>query len=187
MGVNSTTPSDPAGRSRYLLASRDKIVVAAALELLQKVSKASFTSPAQLASVARGLHVLGRLPSTSEPLGDLTITLTGPRRQFGEHSIWHYWAVHIEEYLIEITTGGGFYRDATGSDSFSCLQWSAQPGEQTDYDDYTLQHWIVDDAQPFPHEVAGLDLNEGGFRLEVIDDANPLLSDGTGEPEVSAG
>jgi hypothetical protein len=63
----------------------------------------------------------------------------------------------------EVRAGGYFYRQITGGDSFTCMQWTAEPGQESDYSDYLGNLGIVDDAQPFDHEVEGIDLSQAGY------------------------
>ena len=142
---------------RYCLTGRDRAVVATAIQLLEMILRAPFITPAETVSVAKVLHVLKRLPERSAEI-TVSISLSGPERVFGEHRIYHFWQVNIVDDQIEISSGGHFYRKSTGGDSFTCLQWNAEPGLEADYGDYLAQHKIVDDAQPFDQEIDALDL-----------------------------
>jgi hypothetical protein len=161
-------------KEQYILNDRDRQLVASAIVLLQKISHAPSVKPSQLVSVGKALHVLTILPDTTEDI-TLTMDLSGPRRWYGDHEIWHYWQVSIEPNYIEISSGGCFYRQSTGSDTFTCMQWSAQPGLRAEYNDYLNSLWMVDDAQPFEPEVKQIDLSQPGYAIEVIDEDNSLL------------
>ena len=52
----------PESSDLYQLSEVDDVTVAAAIQLLKKIVPASFTRPAEVASVAKVLHVLQRLP-----------------------------------------------------------------------------------------------------------------------------
>jgi hypothetical protein len=65
--------------------------------------------------------------------------------------------------VLRLRAGGYFYRQITGGDSFTCMQWTAEPGQESDYSDYLGNLGIVDDAQPFDHEVEGIDLSQAGY------------------------
>jgi hypothetical protein len=175
----SESVDEPETSETYLLRGRDRSVVAAAIQLLEKVVRASFTRPAELVSVAKALHLLKRLPQVTDGEVALRVSLNGPRRWFGEREIWHWWNVEINSLLIEIYSGGHFYRQSTGGDSFTCFQWDAEPGEEPNYANYLDQLHMVDDARPFHLEVAALDLGEPGFSLEVEDQDNPFLEEMT--------
>ena len=174
---------EPEIPDRYGWSNRDQSVVATAIQLLGKILRAPFTTPAQMASVAKLLHVLHRLPQRSVNM-TLSIDLCGPRRRFGEHEIYHFWQMNVVDDEIEISSGGHFYRESTGGDTFTCMQWNAAPGFEPDYGDYLSGLQIVDDAQPYDQEVAALDLAQPGYKLDVSDDDNPLLTeDGDAEEE----
>ena len=168
----------------YCLSERDRAVVAVAIELLEKVTRAPFTRPAEMVSVAKALHLLKRVTRVTDAEMALRIHLKGPTRLFGEHEINHWWKVEINSPLIQIYSGGHFYRESTGGDSFTSFQWSAEPGEEPEYSNYLETLRIVDDAQPFYLEVAGLDLNEPGFALEVEDQDNPFLEEMTASDDI---
>lgn len=161
----------------YCLSAPDDAVIAAAVELLQKITRAPFTRPAELASVAKALHALSLVPRVTRSAVDVRIELRGPTRRYGENEIRHWWTVGVLGERIEVESGGYFYRKSTGGDSFTCLQWAAEPGMETEYSDYLPQLKLVNDAQPLPQEVARLDLDAGEFVLEVQDTDNPLLEE----------
>jgi len=160
----------------YCLNSRDQTVVTTAIQLLEKILHADFVTPAEIVSVAKVLHVLKRLPQRSTEL-TVAISLSGPTRQFGEHRIYHFWQVNVFDSEVEISSGGHFYRKSTGGDTFTCMNWSGQPGVEADYGDFLAQHKIVDDAQPYDQEIAAVDLTQAGYTLSVTDDENPLLEE----------
>ena len=171
----------------YCLNSRDQSVIANAIQLVEKILRADFITAAEIVSVAKVLHVLKRLPQRSTEL-TVTISLSGPTRQFGEHRIYHFWQVNVFDSEVEISSGGHFYRKSTGGDTFTCMHWSAQPGFEADYGDYLEQHKIVDDAQPFDQEIATMDLSQAGYTLSVTDDDNPLLEEiGESDQEKQSG
>jgi hypothetical protein len=161
----------------YIVSTSDKAITDAAIQMLNKIARAPFTRPAQLVTVAKALHVLSKIPQVAQAEISVHVSLDGPRRWFGEHEIWHWWTIDIENQFLQIEAGGHFYRESTGGDSFTSLIWNIRPGEQATYLDYLDQLQIVDDAQPFPQEVAGLDLTGPGFSLEVVDEDNPLLEE----------
>lgn len=181
--MNEDNSSESADESEtletYLLPGRDRSLVAAAIDLLEKIARASLTCPAELVSVAKALHLLKRLPQVSDAEVTLSIQLKGPSRRFGEHEISHFWNVETNSPLIQIYSGGYFYRPSTGGDSFTSFRWNALPGEEPEYSNYLDQLQIVDDARPFHLEVAAIDLNESGFALEVEDEGNPFLEEMT--------
>ncbi len=150
----------------YILEDRDWEIINAAKQLLWKMARCSFIRPKQLEAVAVVLNVLECLPKVSEPV-TVSADMVGPRRWFGEHEIYHYWTVRIEDSLIEINAGGHFYRQSTGGDSFTSLQWSASPGSESDYGDYLHTLQIVDDAMPFPQEIERINLVDPGYKISV--------------------
>ena len=158
---------------RYLLTTRDRDIVAAAIGLLWKMIRSELLSAAQVRYVARALETLEGIPETSDD-ADILIELVGPRRRFGEHEIYHYWKVQVEGDLIEIGSGGCFSRPSTGSDSFTCMSWSASPGLEAHFDNYLGHLSLVDDAQPFEVEVAQLDLSGAGYRVSIEVDGEDI-------------
>lgn len=164
----------------YELNSADLTVVKAAIQLLEKIVRAPFVTPAKTVSVSKALHVLKRLPSPSSEM-TVSVTLTGPRRLFHgqgeEHEIYHWWEVEIEGTLITVSSRGHFYRQSTGGDAFIAMQWNAAPGCETDHGIYLDTLRIVDDAQPFHREVEQIDLSKPGYSISVSDDDNPLLEE----------
>lgn len=164
----------------YELGSTDLMVIKAAIQLLEKILRASIVTPAKVASLSKALHVLKRLPNTSSEM-NVSISLTGPRRTFHgqgeEHEIYHWWDIEIEGRMISICSAGHFYRQSTGGDTFIAMRWNASPGYETDHGDYLHQLRLVDNAQPFEHEVTQIDLSEPGYKLTVTDDDNPLLEE----------
>jgi len=169
-------------KENYILNDKDKIVINSAIGMLQKIISAPFVKPSQLVSIYKVLHVLTKLPETTEDV-DVVIDLCGPKRRFGKHEIFHYWKIEIEPNYISISSGGSFYRPSTGGDSFTCLHWTAQPECEADYNDYLDSLSIVDDAQPFDVEVEQMDLSQPGYSLDIFDDDNPLLDDDTTNEE----
>lgn len=175
-------------RSAYCLGEKDRQVIAAAKDLLWKLARGPLIRPAQLEIVARVLRILERMPRTGEET-DLRIELCGPRRQYGEHEIWHWWEIGMEEDEVFVRSGGHFYRESTGGDTFTCMRWSALPACDCEYDDYLPLLTIVDDAQPFEAEVAEIDLTAPGYAVTVYLEGEAVAGedegDSTGELEDS--
>ena len=185
--IPQTDPIEPsAGQNQepevYVLSAGDQTIIEAAIQLLKKLVNAPFTQRAELFSVAKALQVLAALPIPAALDVPLEIRLSGPRRWFGEHEIWHWLSVNIDEQSIQISSGGHFYRKSSGGDNFTCIEWHARPGSEPDCSVFLDRLQIVDDAKPLPEEVATLDLSEPGFTLQVSDEGNPLLLEPDGEP-----
>ena len=143
---------------------------------------APFVKPSQLVSISKALHVFSTLPDITKDI-NVTIDLDGPRRRYGDHEIWRWWQVCIEPNYVEVTSGGCFYQESTGGDTFTCIQWSARPGYQAEYSDYLHTLWMVDDAQPFEPELEQMDLFQPGYTIDVNDEDNPLLCDEESNPD----
>lgn len=152
----------------YLLTSRDQKVVSAAIMLLEKICKSSLVSPPKIKAISKALNMLKSLPSKTQDI-NVSISLVGPRRWFGGHEIYHWWDVKVEDQFIHISSGGHFYRESTGGDTFSCMDWNAEPGINPNYNDYLSSLRIVDDAKPFENEVESIDLASGVYQLTVED------------------
>ena len=157
---------DDVSEEVYQLCEQDHQIVAAARQLLLEISRWKQIRANQLEVVSKILQVLDRLPSVSDELFT-SVLLTGPRRHFGDHKIYHWWNVEVEGQDLTVSSGGYFHRPSTGGDSFTCMTWSATPGYETEYSDYLQTLQIVDDAQPFESEVMQLALGEPGYSLEI--------------------
>jgi hypothetical protein len=168
---------------KYVLGERDQSIIVAARLLLWKIIRFGQVSPAEVEVTARILGVLTRLPKTSRGL-EASVELTGPRRCFGEHEIYHWWTVNVDGHLIEVSSSGHFYRPSTGGDSFSCLQWSAIPGEEAELNDHLDSLGIVDDAMPFESEVANISSLMRDYRVSVTADGWPPGEFDEGSEEV---
>jgi hypothetical protein len=171
--------SSQAPGSSYLLGRESAPILNAGILLLQKLLASTILRPAEIVSAAKALHVLQRLPQVSEEM-TLSVMLKGPRRWFGDENpreIFHWWEISIDGFEIRIMAGGHFYRESTGGDSFTGMTWDAQPGCEPDYVDYSPDLSLVDDAQPFPDEIACLDFSEPGYAVEIQDESNALLGE----------
>lgn len=166
----------------YVLSEGDRPILAAATELLFKILGSGLPDDEQREVVARIGRVLAGLPALFEPLA-ASVTLTGPRRRFGEHEIYHWWTVEVEDHVVVVKTSGHFFRPSTGGDTFLSFCWAAAPGEETEIRDYLPNLALVDDAASFPNEVRAIELSDGGYSLEVLLDLEPVGGDE--EPEDS--
>lgn len=160
----------------YDLDDCDQQIVASAVQLLFKVHGSALPGERHRGVLARIGQVLAAMPDVSDPLV-ASIALTGPRRRFGPHEIYHWWEISIEEHAIIVTSGGHFYRKSTGGDTFTSMRWFAIPGAVPEFDDYLDSLRIVDDAAPFPEEVTRLILTEPGYSLRVTERGEELLGD----------
>lgn len=157
----------------YILESHDESIVQAAKGLLWKITRSAIPTAQQVEQVTRVLAMLDRLPAVSDEMS-VSIELSGPRRWFGEHEIWHWWEILVEDQEIQIRSGGHFYRKSSGGDAFSCMQWWASPGQVAEFNDFLDSLGIVDDAMPFEAEVQRIDLSEEGYSLTVYADGDAL-------------
>lgn len=173
---------DETSEDAYVLAADDRRVLAALQGMLGRLSRSALPSPAQLITVAKAMHVLQRVPEASAE-HTLSVLVTGPRRKFGQHEIYHWWQLEIQGRYIAIQAGGHFWRPETGGDSFLAFCWSASPGEESSSQDFLHNLRIVDDAAPFAIEVNAVDFGEDGYTLEVTDENNPALDEGDGASE----
>jgi CheY-like chemotaxis protein len=159
---------------KYWFNERDRALQTAAALLLKKVANAEILRPAELASVAKLQHVLPLLPRVTQDL-EVTVSVVGPRRKFGEIETWHYWDIGIEEEQITISSGRHFDQPSTGGDSFTTMNWSAVPEESAELEDYRATLWIVPDVQSFPEAVTRVEFASGAYGIEIIDPENALL------------
>ncbi|EMI56266.1 hypothetical protein [Rhodopirellula sallentina] len=161
----------------YIFDDTDREVVKIAMHLLGKIWQSELVSDKDKEVVAAMGSLLNDSPDVVHEYFDASLTLTGPRRQFGDHEIYHYWTVEFQGGEIHIGAGGHFYRPTTGGDSFRSFSWDAVPGAVTDCHDYSDNLRIVDDAQPFGSEVMAIDLSEAGYQLRLEFEAEQLGDD----------
>jgi len=102
------------------LDDRDHDLLTAAAALLKKVANAEVLRPAELVSVAKLQHVLSKLPRVTPDL-EVTVSVIGPRRKFGEIETWHYWDIGVEGEEISFASGGHYCDPSTGGDSFTTM------------------------------------------------------------------
>jgi len=157
----------------YLLTDRDRSIVEATKQLLWKIVRSELVQSRQLEAVARVIRVFDGLPDVDDECC-VAISLTGPRRHYGEHEIYHWWNIEVDGHFLTVSSHGHFYRPSSGGDSFTCMTWSVSPGYESEYADYLNTLRIVDDAQPFEAEVARLDLSEAGYSLTVSVDGEEI-------------
>lgn len=160
----------------YCIGERDEHLLRAATALLNKVASAETLRPAELVSVAKLQHVFSRLPQVT-PYLEVTVSVIGSRRKFGEIETWHYWDIGVEGEMITIGSGGHYYHPQTGGDSFTTMQWTAVPEEPAELDDYLDHLSIVPDARSFADGATETEFLSGDYRIEVTDPNNDLLED----------
>lgn len=161
---------------RYHLNAQDRDLLQAATILLKKAAAAETLRPAELVSVAKLQHVLSALPRVTPDL-NVTVQITGPRREFGEIETWHYWEVAVEGDRLSLSSGGHFHQPSTGGDSFTTMNWASMPEEPSEFEDYRPTLWMVPDVQSFPDGVAGIDFASGAYKIEITDSDNALLEE----------
>lgn len=159
---------------RYQFDANDHELLRAASDLLKKAATATTTAPAQVVSIAKLQHVLSVLPRVTNGV-EVSVSVSSPRRKFGEIETWHWWEVAAEDGRLAISAGGHFYQPRTGGDTFSTMSWAAVPEEPAELDDYRETLWMVPDVRSFPEGVASIDFASGGYSTEVTDSDNPLL------------
>ena len=166
----------------YVFSSDDMDIISATKELLWKTARSEIVTARELEVVARILQVFEALPSVVADL-DLQIQITGPRRTFGSHEIYHWWNVEVKNGSLCVTSQGHFYRPETGGDTFTSMIWRAFPGFATEHSDYLDTLSIVDDAQTFDLEIRDIDFAKGGYSLSVFENGEELEEDSSDEYE----
>ena len=167
---------------KYLLNADDLELLKAAQILLVKVARANVLRPAQLLSVAKLQYALSQLPKVTSDM-NITVSVSSPRKWFGDIETWHWWNVEWETGILRLNSGGHFYRQSTGGDTFTSMMWSVQPGEHSDFSDLRSHHRIVPDLVSYPEGVASVDLTNAKYSIEVIDPENESLEDEDVEEE----
>lgn len=166
----------------YVFSSEDNDIVSATKQLLWKTARSEIITARELEVVARILQVFEVLPSVVADL-ELQLQVTGPRRTFGSHEIYHWWNIEVENGSLCVTSQGHFYRPETGGDTFTSMIWRAFPGFATEHSNYMDTLLIVDDAQPFDLEVQDIDFARGGYSLTVFENGEELEDDSSDEDE----
>ncbi len=170
----------------YVLSPQDGSLIAAAQSLLSKVAQAPSLHPAQLVSVAKLQHALGRLPKVTD-LSYIRVSVSSPRRMFSDIETWHWWDVVVEDDTLRLSSGGHYYHPKSGGDSFTTMTWDAQPGEESELSDNTADLAMVPDLRTYADGVASVDFSAGGYSIEVTDSDNPLLDDMGDDDDDEAG
>lgn len=161
----------------YIFDDTDREVVGLAMSLLAKIWQSKLVPEAQKPVLVTMVSMLDQMSEVVNDSLNASITLTGPRRMFGDHEIYHHWTVEASEGEVRVDAGGYFYRPATGGDAFTSFMWVAIPGSITDCRDFSEHLRIVDDAQPFGTEVLGLDLSQPGFSVRIEVDGEVVVDD----------
>ncbi|WP_417730825.1 hypothetical protein [Rosistilla oblonga] len=161
----------------YIFNETDCEVVELTMQLLAKIWQSDLVSEEGRGVVTAMAAAINEMPNGVHDYFNASVTLTGPRRKFGEHEIYHYWTVELEGGEFRVDASGYFYRPSTGGDNFTSFSWVAIPGYITDCRNFLKQIAIVDDAQPFGSEIAGIDLSEPGYQVRVEVDGEPLGSE----------
>jgi hypothetical protein len=161
---------------KYVLNSEDREFLEAAALMLSKVTKSNAISAAQLISVAKLQHALSRLPKLTSDM-TVEVTVTGPRRKYGESQTFHYWDIRLSDGELHLGSGGHFYQPSTGGDSFTSFSWEAAPGGESECNDYRDFHSIVPDLMSYPEGVDSIDFEDGGFRIDIVDSDNRFLEE----------
>jgi hypothetical protein len=162
----------------YRFTEDDKHVIAAVEQLLRRLVCSGSLRPAQLISVAKVLHLVSRLPRVT-PDVCVTIDLCFRIQQEGcrSSSMWHFFA---GEDSLNLSCGGSEYTEGVGSDAYTSMEWSAQPGERTEYDGNWDVTWMERDDHSDPPAYSS-DFSD--CDIAVDDDDNPFFF----EPEEPAG
>lgn len=161
----------------YIFDDTDREVVGLAMSLLAKIWQSKLVPEAQKPVLVTMVSMLDHMSEVVNDSLNASITLTGPRRTFGDHEIYHHWTVEASEGEVRVDAGGYFYRPATGGDAFTSFMWVAIPGSITDCRDFSEHLRIVDDAQQFGTEVLGLDLSQPGFSVRIEVDGEVVVDD----------
>lgn len=151
----------------YCFDPTDIEVVRITQNLIAKIMRSELVDYRQRVALGSAMALLSDMPDIVHDPTSISISLIGPRRRFGDHEIYHFWTIEIEQCDVEVRAGGHFYRPSTGGDSFTSFRWFASPGYSTDCEDFSQNLRIVDDAQPFGTEVAAIDLSDPGYSIEI--------------------
>jgi hypothetical protein len=168
--INRLTNDEDVSCDRYAFNAKQDTIVDAAQRLFWKIAASALVdTPSKTIVVGKLFRVFQNLPKITLD-EHLSLSLVGPRRKYGEHEIWHYWDIGLnEEGYLKISSAGHFYRPQTGGDSFTSMTWEVTPGREPELANYLHSLSIVDDADTFENEVEAMDFESGGYKLSVED------------------
>jgi hypothetical protein len=160
----------------YLFDEVDEAVVAITQQLIVKLLESRLLNATERPVVMTILRVFAELPDSTSDL-NASLSLVGPRRNFGDHEIYHHWTIEVEGDELRVGAGGHFYRPSSGGDSFTSFRWVACPGYETECQDFSPSLQIVDDAKPFGAEVHEMNLGGPGYSVSVTMDGEDVGED----------
>jgi hypothetical protein len=156
----------------YRFDSEDKSLIFEVDGFVRRLIYSGRLRPAEIASVAKVLHVLVNLPSVNENVS-VTIEVTTNREGDGRFTSFRF-SVSNELHL-----------ECTTRDEIMTMEWHAYPGRHTERDEYWESEWM-----PYLYNSdQTLALNFDDCEITVEDDDNPLLfetEDDDGEVENEA-
>ncbi len=154
--------------TNHILSNHDYEILKAAKELLRKIKNSDLLDSSEKKNILHDIEeALQVLPSLFKRQWT-QLTLTGPKRTFGDHVIKHYWEFTLhDDGCFDITSGGYFSSSSNGGDSFSSMMWEAVPGKEPVFTDFLPRIKMVDDADTFENEIKQIDLNIELYRLDV--------------------
>ena len=162
--------------------TRDCFIVEAALGMLEKLQRSDIPKAAERMTLSKFGLMLSKFPRCDFN-DQISVYLLEQDRVYDDQRVSRYWQVEFEPSYLTITSGGIFYRESTGSDSFCCMHWSISKGEAGDYNEYSAQHLMVPDLKPFRIEVDEMDFTKGLWKLEIADEENTWLNEEEDEEE----
>jgi hypothetical protein len=157
---------------KYKFNHADMQILGAIKGLLRKLAAPGSVAPAQLVTVAKVLHVLSRLPCSSENV-QATIGISLRVKQEGCSSL-SYCRFSVTEAQLDLTCGGSEYTEGEGSDSFTTMEWFARPGRQSEFNGTWDHAWMREDEYSYP-PIPEFDFSS--CEISVEDDDNPLLDE----------
>ena len=168
--INRLTNEDDVSSELYDFQPEEDAIIAATRRMLLKIAASGLiNTPLKAIVVGKLFKVFQDLPKVTAN-ESLSISLAGPRRTYGNHEIYHFWDIQLEEEgYLKISSGGHFYRPETGGDTFTSMTWEVFPGYKPDFEDYLDSLYMVDDADLFENEIADMKLSSGGYKLSVAD------------------
>lgn len=174
----------------YQLCDRDTEIIDGLRCLMRKLAAWPDASAYDIVGAGKVLLVLDRLPEVSPGIS-VYVTLATPVIELdGDETMQVIWEVSVCDGEIEASISGWFRSPDTGPDTFTAVQWSAYPGQETTYDDYRFQHAIIPGLPSLhAYSVEQIDLSLAGYELSV-EDADEIIasddSDGQHDVEVDA-
>ena len=152
----------------HIVNPKNDSILGAAKILIDKLDKSNLLDSEDKIFIFNSIkEAIFSLPSATDGVY-AKLSLSGPKRIFGKHEIFHYWEITQDtDGSIIICSSGYFFRQSSGGDRFTSMTWESYPGNEPIYTDFKEHLSLVDDADTFENEVQNIDLLLPGYELDL--------------------